>query len=76
VTNVGCKPTVNNSNKVGVETHILDYSGDLYGQSLRIDFFHFLRPEKKFPSVEALQEQMEHDIAETIEYYRNITEIC
>jgi riboflavin kinase/FMN adenylyltransferase len=69
VTNVGCKPTVNNSNKVGVETHILDYSGELYGSSLRVDFYRFLRAEQRFPSVEALQAQMERDIARTIEYY-------
>jgi riboflavin kinase/FMN adenylyltransferase len=69
VTNVGCRPTVNNSNKVGVETHILDYQGELYGRTLRIDFYHFLRPEKKFPSVDALQAQMERDIADTVKYY-------
>jgi riboflavin kinase/FMN adenylyltransferase len=73
VTNVGCKPTVNNSNKVGVETHILDYRGELYGRSLCVEFRHFLRPERRFPSIDALQAQMERDIAKTVEYYRNIT---
>ena len=62
VTNVGCKPTVNLSNKVGVETHILDYEGDLYGRILRVEFFRFIRPEKKFSSVEELKGQMEQDI--------------
>lgn len=76
VTNVGCKPTVNQSNKVGVETHILDYNGDLYGRMLKVNFYHFIRPEQKFVSVEALQEQMRKDI-ETCrnykKYYKNIT---
>jgi riboflavin kinase/FMN adenylyltransferase len=76
VTNVGCKPTVNNSNKVNVETHILDYSGDLYGQSLRVDFYHYLRQEQKFPSIALLQAQMEQDITKIREYYKNITEMC
>lgn len=62
VTNVGCKPTVNHSNKVNVETHILDFSGDLYGYQMRVRFYSFIRPEQKFTSVEMLKEQMERDI--------------
>jgi riboflavin kinase/FMN adenylyltransferase len=73
VTNVGSKPTVNNSNKVGVETHIIDYSGDLYGRTLCVDFLHFLRPEIKFPSVDKLKAQMLTDIEQSVNYYANIT---
>ncbi|MGN0416161.1 MAG: bifunctional riboflavin kinase/FAD synthetase [Agathobacter sp.] len=63
VTNVGQKPTVNNTNKVSVETHILDYEGDLYGHTLCVSFLAYLRPEQKFASVEELKAQMERDIA-------------
>lgn len=63
ITNVGCKPTVNNSNKVVVETHLLDFEGDLYGTKPKVCFTHFIRPERKFDSLEALQEQMKKDIA-------------
>ena len=63
VTNVGCKPTVNHTNKVNVETHILDFSGDLYGQEMKVSFYSFIRKERKFQSVEELKTQMEHDIA-------------
>lgn len=63
VTNVGCKPTVNHSNKVGVETHILNFEGDLYGRILTVDFYRFIRPEQKFSSIEELKAQMERDIA-------------
>lgn len=76
VTNVGCKPTVNNTNKVGVETHILDYNGDLYGMELQVNFFSYIRPEQKFASVEELQEQMEKDINTSHKYYRDITQMC
>lgn len=62
VTNVGQKPTVNHNHKVGVETHILDYEGDLYGRTLSVSFLHFIRPERKFVSVEELKAQMERDI--------------
>ena len=62
VTNVGQKPTVSSNHKVNVETHILDYDGDLYGRVLRVSFLAYLRPEQKFASVEELKAQMERDI--------------
>ena len=61
VTNVGMKPTVTNENKLGIETHILDYSGDLYGEYIKVTFKDFLRPEMKFDSIEALKAQMNAD---------------
>ena len=71
VTNVGCKPTVNHSNKVNVETHILDFSGDLYGYELKVSFYSFIRPEQRFSSVEMLKEQMER-----LQNYVDIVIIC
>ena len=68
VTNVGCKHTVNHSNKVNVETYILDYSGDLYGLTLNIFFYHFVRPEKKFDSLEELKAEIERNIKTSREY--------
>ena len=62
MTNVGCKPTVSESGKIGVETHIVAYSGDLYSQTLAVQFLRFVRPEMKFASVEELKAQMEQDI--------------
>ena len=44
------------------ETHILDFSGDIYGETVKIDFMEFLREEKKFPSLENLKEQIESDV--------------
>lgn len=64
VTNVGCKPTVSESKRVGVETHIIHYEGDLYGQRLTVCFLHFIRPEMRFATVEELQAQMYKDIDE------------
>lgn len=78
ITNVGCKPTVNNSNKVAVETHIFDYEGDLYGTKPKVSFYRFIRPERKFDSLDALQEQMKKDIAACRSFgcYKNITKVC
>ena len=55
VTNVGTRPTVAGVG-ITVESWILDYSGDLYGREITLQFFKFLRPELKFPSLEALQQ--------------------
>ena len=44
VTNVGIRPTVANGNSVTVESHLLDYSGNLYGRQARVEFYKFLRP--------------------------------
>ena len=57
VTNIGIRPTVSGSG-ITVEPWILDYSGDLYGREITLEFFHFLRPEQKFPSLEALKQEI------------------
>lgn len=57
VTNVGVRPTVSGSG-LTVEPWILDFSGDLYGKPLKLEFFAFLRPERRFPSLEALREEI------------------
>ena len=45
-----------------VEVHLLDFDGDLYGESARIRFGHFLRSERKFDGIDALVAQLKHDI--------------
>ena len=61
VTNVGVRPTVDNSDQITAETHILDYQGNLYGRQVRVEFYTRLRPEKKFDDVEALKAQILRD---------------
>ncbi len=72
VTNVGCKPTVSREKKTGIETHILDYTGDLYGKDVKVTFKDFLRPEMRFASVEELTNQMNEDKQKAIRYFNNI----
>ena len=57
------------SDRVTVETFILDFDGDLYGQSLRVDFYRRLRAERKFDSLERLKDQIQRDIASTRNYF-------
>ena len=60
VTNIGSRPTVEGQD-VTVEAWLLDFAGDLYGQTLTLEFCSFLRPEEKFPSVETMAEQIRKD---------------
>lgn len=59
-TNIGIRPTFR-LNAPLAETHIFDYSGDLYGKTVRIELVRYLREEKKFSSVEELEEQLIND---------------
>lgn len=69
VSNVGTHPTVDRSASVNCETHLLNFSGNLYGKSVEISFLKFLRPEQKFLSAAALFEQITAD-AEVAKHYR------
>ena len=59
--NIGHRPTVNNGEERSIEVHILDFEGDLYGQSLCVEFVERLRNEQAFDSIEALMRQLEAD---------------
>lgn len=63
VTNVGVRPTFEGGRRA-VEPHLLDWSGDLYGRSIRTEFLHRLRGEQKFSGVDALIDQIRRDAAE------------
>lgn len=63
ITNIGCKPTVNEEKQAGVETYLYDFAQDIYGKEIMVRLFSFHRPEQKFESVEALKKQMAADIA-------------
>ena len=73
VTNVGTKPSVSDKNIVGIETHILDYKGDLYGKYVKVTFQAFLRPEMKFASVEELKLQMSKDKEVAKNYFNTLS---
>ncbi|MFI5329731.1 MAG: bifunctional riboflavin kinase/FAD synthetase [Desulfobaccales bacterium] len=63
VANIGTCPTFDNS-EFSLEVHLLDFSGDLYGEDLGVDFSARLREERRFPSIEALAAQIYADIAQ------------
>ncbi len=69
VTNVGVKPTVG-SEKALSETWMPDFSGDLYGKTLRLELLGFIRDERKFPSLEALRSVIEENAVTAWEIFR------
>lgn len=69
VANVGIRPTVAYSDIVNCETHIINYSGDLYGKEIKVEFYERLRDEMKFDSVDALRRQIKIDISECLDYF-------
>jgi len=69
VTNIGVRPTFGDALKPSVETHVIDWTGDLYGDVLRVRFLHRLRDEKKFGSVDELKTQIESDVARAEKFF-------
>lgn len=62
VSNVGVRPSVCGENvTVNCETHIFNYSGDLYDREIKVEFLHFIRPEQKFPSIDELKKAITAD---------------
>lgn len=68
VASLGVRPTVNGKDCL-LEVHLLDFKQDLYGRRLEVEFLHFLRDEARFPSLDALRRQMEHDLEQTREFF-------
>lgn len=69
ITNVGCKPTVQDSNLINFETHIFDFSDDVYGETARVSLVKFSRPEMKFNSIDELTAQIRQDINDGKKYF-------
>ena len=69
VTSIGVRPTFEAQQRPTVETYILDFQGDLYGQEVRIEILHRLRPEEKFDSVDTLIDAMKSDVQATRDYF-------
>lgn len=69
VTNVGTRPTVNNGSDLTVESWMLDFDGDLYGQSIRVEFYKRLRDEIRFDSLDALKAEIRRNADDARAYF-------
>lgn len=63
VVNIGTNPTIGEGNPLTVEAYLTDYSGNLYGEHLKLDFIKRLRGEMKFDSLEMLRQQIARDVS-------------
>jgi riboflavin kinase/FMN adenylyltransferase len=68
-TNIGVRPTFDGEPKRLVETHLLDFEGDLYGEVVTIELLHHLRAEQKFNGIEQLSAQIQRDLVATREWF-------
>ena len=69
ITNVGTRPTFETTEEPSVETFVMNWSGDLYGDVVRVRFLHRLRDERKFDSVESLKSQIAFDLRRAERYF-------
>jgi riboflavin kinase/FMN adenylyltransferase len=69
ITNVGHRPTFGGDPEVVIETHILDFDRDIYGEKIRVRFLHRVRGEKKFESIDALRAQIDRDRLRSLRYF-------
>jgi riboflavin kinase/FMN adenylyltransferase len=69
VANIGIRPTVQGIPKLLLETHLLDFHGDLYGRRVEVLFHRKLRDERKFADLAALQAQIGRDVAAARDFF-------
>ena len=71
VTNIGHNPTLNTGYDIHIESHLLDFTHDIYGEEIRVLFIKKLREEKKFPSVNELIHQISQDVSDTKTFFNH-----
>jgi len=69
ITNVGLRPTFGGDSEPSVETFVMDWAGDLYGDVVRVRFLRRLRDERKFRSLEELTAQIQKDVRQAQSYF-------
>lgn len=73
VANLGVRPTIAGVPKLMLEVHVFDFDGDLYDQHVHVQFYHKIRDEMKFASLDALKAQIANDVIVAQYYFKNTT---
>ena len=68
IANLGVKPTIGKDNPPGLEINIFDFDGDIYKEKISVDMLSFIRPERRFDSVDELKAQIEKDIKSAVSH--------
>jgi len=71
ITNIGVRPTFEDSTEPSIESYIFDFDDDLYGDALRVRFLHRVRDERKFSGIDELRAQIEKDTRTARNYFRH-----
>jgi len=71
VTNIGLRPTFGDASEPSVETFVINWDGDLYGDVIRVRFLYRLRDERRFSSVEELKTQITRDVTRAESYFEH-----
>jgi riboflavin kinase/FMN adenylyltransferase len=69
LTNIGIRPTFGGDKEVTVETHLMNFDREIYGEKIRVRFLHRLRGEMKFASVDELRAQIDKDYKRAVRYF-------
>ena len=72
LTNIGRRPTFDDTDEQVVETHIFDFSMDVYGKYAEVYFYRFIRPEKKFADIDELAAEIGRNREEVLEYFNSL----
>ena len=72
MTNIGKRPTVDQDENVTVETYILDFDKNIYGETVLLEVCKFLRPVQKFQNLEEVHEQVKKDVLKAKIYFKTI----
>lgn len=68
ITNIGIRPTFKNDNKVSIESHLIGFDGELYGETVRTAFVKHIRDEKRFADIRELRQQLIRDVEYALNY--------
>ena len=72
VTNIGRRPTVDDESYITVETFIIDFDKDIYGEQAILEVHQFLRPIQKFDSLQEVQMQVQQDVEMAKIYFKEM----
>ncbi|MCL2059013.1 MAG: hypothetical protein FWH01_08135 [Oscillospiraceae bacterium] len=72
LTHIGKKPSVDTSGEITIETHLLDFTGDLYGQHINTELHMYIRDTMKFDGVDAVKAQVDRDTIVARKYFRQL----
>lgn len=69
---IGTRPTLQNGTEISVEVNIFDFDGDLYNESLTVEFIDFIRGDEKFESIQQLIDQIYRDKDNVMKRLKNV----